>query len=221
MHTGKRSSCSTITWAAGQVGRDDRDSWELFGVGVGSHPNGPVMVIAPDWHDDATAHLHIISATFGALDGAIAALCQLGDARSQGLIDLENAVALTRARSGHPAFLPADALSPWPGCGSGAYILGILSLCFVTGDHDAADRAAVVTRLREAGFEDDDLRALAKDLGWGTSLLMAVIDNQRVAAVDDILNEVAVKIGWASMNATVADLIHQYGLRCPWRADAS
>lgn len=181
-------------------------------------------VIAPQRHDGAPAHLHVFSATFRNLDGAIAALCQLGDARSRGLIDLENAVAVTLARSGHIAFLPADALPDlpaWPGCGGGAYILGILSLCFVTGDHDAADRAALVTRLRDAGFEDDDLLALARELGWGTSLLMAVIDDQRVAAVDDILNEVAVKIGWASMNATVADLIRQYGLCCPWRADAS
>ena len=89
-------------------------------------------------------HLRVFSATFRNLDGAIAALCQLGDARSQGLIDLENAAALTLARSGHIAFLPADALPDlpaWPGYGRGAYILGMVSLCFVTGDHDAADRA--------------------------------------------------------------------------------
>lgn len=166
-----------------------------------------------------TAHLHIFSATFQTMDGAIAALCQLGDARSQGLIDLENAVALTRARSGRIVFLPSEAFTGWSGCGGGAHIMGILPLCFLPVEVNLAERMAFVVRLREAGFDDGDLRALADEVVWGASLLMAVIDRKRVDTVDDILNEVAVKIGWAAMNTTVADLVQQFGNMYPWSVE--
>jgi uncharacterized membrane protein len=187
---------------------------------IGSLLAGPAMTIALKTHGREIPHLHIVSATFRTLDGATEALCELGDARSQGLLDLENAAALTRARSGRIAFLPSGEFPAWPGCGSGPYIRGILPLCFLSGEVQSADRAAFVTRLDDAGFEDDDLHALAEELVWGTSLLMAVIDRQRVDPVDDILNEVAVKIGWALMNATMADLVQQYAASCPWFVDA-
>jgi hypothetical protein len=168
-------------------------------------------VVALKTHDRATADLHVFSATFRTVEGALAALCQLGDARGRGLIDLENAVALTRARAGGIEFLQSEAFPGWPGHGSGAYILGILPVCFAHGRVDSVDRVAYLARLHAAGFEDDDLRALAGELVWGSSLLMAVVDRRLVEAVDDILNEVAVKIGWALMNATVADFVQQYG----------
>jgi uncharacterized membrane protein len=174
------------------------------------------MVTAQERYDGGAARFHIFSATFRTVDGATAALCHLGDVTNQGLVDLENATALTRATSGRIAFLRSDALSAWPGCGRGAFIMGILGLCFLAGTVESADRAAFVTRLHDVGFEDDDLHALAEELVWGTSLLMAVIARQQVEPVDDILNEVAVKIGWAVMSPMVAEIVQQFGALHPW-----
>ena len=71
--------------------------------------------------------------------------------------------------------------------------MGILAL-FVTplgllGLPIGAAVGALVAKLRDTGFEDDDLRAMARDLDAGRSALVATMDPGDVEKAERLLDE--------------------------------
>jgi uncharacterized membrane protein len=85
------------------------------------------------------------------------------------------------------------------------FMLGPIALL---GAPIGAGIGALVAKLKDSGFEDEDLSALGEDLGPGEAALVAVISAAQVEKARRLLNEVGVKrVEVRDLDAELASLL--------------
>jgi uncharacterized membrane protein len=152
----------------------------------------------------------LIWAAFATPDGAIDALERLQAARSTWRIRIDNAAVVVKHADGSIAVNETGDRSGLRGLGGGALIGGLVGLLFppalLAGAAVGAASGGLGARLRDAGFEDNALRAVANELAPGSSLLLAVISQQWADEAEAALKDAAYHAGQIEVTKNVADL---------------
>jgi uncharacterized membrane protein len=141
--------------------------------------------------------LKLLIATFADDAGAARALATLTPALGPEAIG--QAAVVSKGPDGKVRFLETHdtttAQGAWKGAGIGAFA-GLLGILFtpiaLLGLPIGAGVGALVGKLRDTGFEDDDLRALGADLDGGRSALVATVETDDVEKAKRLLDEVDV-----------------------------
>ena len=78
---------------------------------------------------------------------------------------------------------------------------------FLAATATGAAAGGLGARMRDAGFEDDALRAVANELAPGQSALIAVITHQWVDNVVRFLDQTAYRVGWTLLTQQMGDVV--------------
>jgi uncharacterized membrane protein len=140
----------------------------------------------------------ILIATFANDDGANRALGTVAAALERGRI--EQAAIVFKGDDGKIRFSESDdtttAEGALKGAGAGA-VVGVVGLLFgplaLLAAPIGAGVGALIGKLRDTGFDDDELRALGADLAPGGSALVATIDEDALGKAQRLLTEVDVQ----------------------------
>ena len=156
-----------------------------------------------------TQNLKLVVATFADEAGAARALAAI--VPGVGAEKIGQAAIVSKEYEGRIRFHETAHTSVGEGAAEGAGIgvcVGILAL-FVTplgllGLPIGAAIGALVAKLRDTGFEDDDLRAMARDLDAGRSALVATMDPREVDTAERLLDEAgAINTAVKEVNASL------------------
>jgi uncharacterized membrane protein len=139
--------------------------------------------------------LKLLIATFADDAGAARALATLAPALGPEAIG--QAAVVSKEPDGKVRFFETNdtttAQGAWKGAGIGA-LAGLLGILFTPAALLAlpigAGVGALVGKLRDTGFEDDDLRALGADLEGGKSALVATVEMDDIDKAKRLLAEV-------------------------------
>jgi uncharacterized membrane protein len=150
----------------------------------------------------------VLTATFDSLGGANLAVQKLEELEKQGLLDVENTMAVSKNAWGKIDVKETTGDSAKKGAGVGALVGGVLGLIFppsiLASTALGATIGAMTGVLRGTNFDPQDIQTMADQLQPGQSMLVAIIDPQWQDEVQAALDGVATKIGWAVMDqATV------------------
>ena len=155
----------------------------------------------------------LVWAAFDAPYGAAEALEKLQEADRLWLIGLENAAVVEKNYNGKVTFNETRDRSGMSGLGAGALIGGLIGLIFPPALLASAAAGSAVgglgARLRDAGFEDNALRAVANELEPGQSALIAVFWHQWTDDAVRFLDETAYRVGWAEITRRAAELLSE------------
>jgi uncharacterized membrane protein len=158
----------------------------------------------------------VITATFAHDDGAEKALAVLERAEKADLLDIENAAVVVKDASGTVEFAETQDQTGWQGLGTGMLLGGILGLLlpgrtFGPSVLKTGVQSAFGARLRDGGFEDDDLRAMADSMEPGTSMLVAIVQYQFTAESLELLREQGADVASARLSGEGAALLTSAG----------
>ena len=154
--------------------------------------------------------LKLLVATFADDAGAARALATLAPALGPEAI--RQAAVVAKRDDGKVRFVETDDTTTGQGAIQGAGIgafAGLLGILFtpvaLLGLPIGAGVGALVGKLRDTGFEDDDLRALGADLDAGHSALVAQIETDDLDKANRLLTEVeAVHVTVKEVDADLA-----------------
>ena len=156
----------------------------------------------------------LIWAVFSTPYGAADAVDALREADRRWLIGLENAAVIEKHQDGSVTFNETGDRSGMSGLGSGALIGGIVGLIFPPALLASAAAGAAAgglgARIRDTGFEDNALRAVANELAPGESALIAVFWHQWTDDAVRYLDETAYRVGWAEITQQAAEVLSAY-----------
>jgi uncharacterized membrane protein len=162
-----------------------------------------------------TTTLKLLVATFPDDAGAARALATLAPAL--GPEALGQAAVVSKGPDGKVRFLETDdtttAQGAWQGAGIGAFA-GLLGILFtpvaLLGLPLGAGIGALIGKLRDTGFEDDDLRALGADLDGGHSAFIATVDVDDIGKAERLLAEVdAAHVAVKEVDAELARVLDE------------
>ncbi|MBL8126517.1 MAG: DUF1269 domain-containing protein [Chloroflexia bacterium] len=143
--------------------------------------------------------------------GAAEALAALQTADRQWLIGLENAAVVEKNYNGEVTFNETGDRTGMSGLGTGALIGGLIGLIFPPALIGSAAAGAAAgglgARLRDAGFEDNALRAVANELAPGQSAIVAVFWHQWTDDAVRFLDDAAYRVGWMEITERAAELL--------------
>lgn len=132
--------------------------------------------------------VELIVAAFPDEQGAARALGQLKQAKKEELIGIRDAAVITRDASNTLHIKETGDMSGRKGAGVGAIVGGAIGLLFPPAVLGSAVVGAAIgglgARLHDAGFPDDELRAIGSSLKPGTSAIVAVIEHKWVEEVE-------------------------------------
>lgn len=152
----------------------------------------------------------LIWAAFATPDGATDALSRLQAARRAWRISIDNAAIIVKHEDGRIAVNEPGDRSGLQGLGRGALIGALVGVVFppaiLAATAAGAATGGLGARLRDAGFEDNALRAVANDLAPGNSLLLAVIMARWADEAEAGLKDAAYHAGQIEVTKNVADL---------------
>ncbi len=155
----------------------------------------------------------LVWATYDSTDGAANALTGLQRADRRWLISIENAAVVVKNEDGTVTFNEPGDRTGTSGLGAGAVIGGIVGLIFppaiIASAAAGAAAGGLMAQVRDAGFEDNALRAVANELSPGQSALIAVVWHQWVDDVVRFLDEAAHRVGWIEISERVGDLLQR------------
>lgn len=155
----------------------------------------------------------LVWAVFDTTNGAADALAALQQADRGWLVQIEEAAVVVKNSDGGVEFNEPGDRSGMSGLGAGALIGGVIGLIFppaiVAATAAGAAAGGLGAQVRDAGFEDNALRAAANELQPGQSLLIAVIWHQWVDDAVRFLNEAAYRVGWTEITENVANALRQ------------
>lgn len=153
----------------------------------------------------------LVWAVFDTWYGAADALEELKRADRNWLIDIENAAVISKNMDGGVEFNETRDRTTLDGLGKGALIGGIIGLifppAFIASAAAGAATGGLGARMRDAGFEDNALRAVADELAPGQSVLIAVVWHQWVDDAVRFLDETAYRVGWTEITRQAADAL--------------
>lgn len=157
----------------------------------------------------------VVTATFDTLGGANLAVQKLQGLEKQGLLDVENTVAVSKNAWDKVDFKETSDMSTGQGARIGALVGGVIGLIFPPSILATAALGgavgAMTAKLRDTGFDDNDIKAMAEGMAPGTSMLVAVVEPQWQDEVEAALNGVATRIGWAVMDQAAVRLVQEQG----------
>ena len=157
--------------------------------------------------------LRLLAATFATQDGGGRALATLAPAL--GAAKIAQAAVLVKEPDGRVRFAETHDRSVGAGALQGAGIgalVGLVGIVFgpialVTMPVGAA-AGAIAAKLRDTGFDDDDLRAMGEDLAPGTSALLAVVSWEALTKAQTLLETIdAQRIVVKHLDAELAELL--------------
>jgi uncharacterized membrane protein len=152
----------------------------------------------------------LVWAAFASTDGATDALRHLQAGRRAWRIGIDNAAVVVKHDDGRVAINEPGDHSGWQGLGRGALIGALVGVLFppaiLAGAAAGAAAGGLGARVRDAGFEDTALRAVANELAPGQSLLLAVITARWADDVEAELKDAAYHAGQIQVTKNVADL---------------
>ncbi|HEU0114264.1 MAG TPA: DUF1269 domain-containing protein [Thermomicrobiales bacterium] len=153
----------------------------------------------------------LVWARFDAYYGAADALAQMQQSDRPWLLTIENAAVVSKNKEGVVEFNETGDRSGLGGLGAGAVVGGLVGLLFppalVGATAAGAAAGGLGSRLRDAGFEDNALRAAADKLQPNQSLLLAVVNHKWADEAVRFLEATASDAGWAELNQRVADVL--------------
>jgi uncharacterized membrane protein len=140
---------------------------------------------------DGDAPIELVVAAFADEQGAARALEHLKQAKKEKLIDIRDAAVITCDANSTLRIKETDDMSGRKGAGVGAIVGGAIGLLFPPAMLGTAAAGAVVgalgAKLHDAGFPDDQLKAIGSKLKPGTSALVALIEHVWVEKVEQEL----------------------------------
>lgn len=143
--------------------------------------------------------------------GAADALGALQEADRRWLIGLENAAVVEKNYDGNVTFNETGDRTGMSGLGTGALIGGLVGLIFPPALLASAAAGSAVgglsARLRDAGFEDNALRAVGNELEPGQSAIVAVFWHQWTDDAVRFLDQTAYRVGYAEITKRAAELL--------------
>jgi uncharacterized membrane protein len=157
--------------------------------------------------------LRLLAATFATRDGGGRALATLAPAL--GAAKIAQAAVLVREADGKVRFVETHDRSVGTGALQGAGVgalVGLVGIVFgpiglVTMPVGAA-AGAIAAKLRDTGFDDDDLRAMGEDLKPGTSALLAAVSWDALTKAQTLLETIdAERIVVKQLDAKLAELL--------------
>jgi len=151
--------------------------------------------------------VEVIVAAFQSEDGAKQALNQLKQAKSQGLIKIDDAAVIRKDAKGKLHIKETADMSTGKGAGIGAVIGGVVGLLAgpVGVGLGAAAGAAIggIAAHGDAGFKDERLETIVAGLEPETSAIVAVVEHKWVAAVQEALEEEATDVMAQRLSADI------------------
>jgi uncharacterized membrane protein len=172
--------------------------------------------VTATFHDDKK----VLIATFNTLDGASLAVQALQEAETQGLLDVENTVTVSKNAKGKLDVPDAPGHSGRKGARIGALAGGVIGLIFppsilATTALGAAvgGMAGALRGSHVAEFDDAEIKTMVDELQPGQSMLVAIVDPDWQDEVHAALEGMATRIGWTEMSAATATALaqHQHG----------
>jgi uncharacterized membrane protein len=132
--------------------------------------------------------LVLLWAYFETLDGAATALTGLQDSPQARLIHVENTAVIEKDADGTVALSEREDRSGRQGLKRGAVLGGLLGviiapLAILPAAAAAAGAGSVIDRLRDTGFDDDQLRQAAEEMAPNSSALVTLIDPENANGV--------------------------------------
>ena len=159
---------------------------------------------------DSDAPVELVVAAFPDEQGAARALEHLKQAKKEKLIDIRDAAVITCDANNTVRIKETDDMSGRKGAGVGALVGGAIGLLFPPAMLGTAAAGAVVgalgAKLHDAGFPDDQLKAIGSRLKPGTSALVAVIEH---IWVDKVEKELAAQGAQMVRHAIRDDIVRQ------------
>jgi uncharacterized membrane protein len=156
----------------------------------------------------------LVWAVFDTPYGAADAVEQLKQADRNWLISIENAAVVEKNSDGGVTLNETGDRTGMSGLGTGALIGGIIGLIFppalIASSAAGAAAGGVGAQVRDAGFEDNALRAVANELTPGQSALIAVIWHQWVDDAVRFLDQTAHRVGWTEITKEAAELLSEH-----------
>ena len=152
----------------------------------------------------------LVWAAFASAEGAADALRRLQAGRREWRIGIDNAAVIVKHDDGRIAVNEPGDRSGLGGLGGGALIGALVGVLFppaiLAGAAAGAAAGGLGARVRDAGFEDAALRAVANELAPGQSLVLAVITARWADDVEAELKDAAYHAGQIQVTKHVADL---------------
>jgi uncharacterized membrane protein len=150
-------------------------------------------------------------AAFDTPYGAADALDALKEADRRWLSGIENAAVVEKGEVGSVTLNETGVRCGMSGLGSGTLIGGIIGLLFppalVASAAAGAAAGGLSARIRDTGFEDNALRAVANELAPGQSAIIAVFWHQWTDDAVRFLDETAYRVGWTEITQRAADVL--------------
>jgi len=154
----------------------------------------------------------LVWALFDTWYGAADTLESLKAADERWLISIDNAAVVSKNKDGGVEFNETGDRTGMSGLGTGTLVGGLIGLIFPPALLASAAAGAAAgglgAQIRDAGFEDNALRAAANDLQPNQSLLIAVITHQWVDDAVRFLNQTAYRAGWTEISQQVGERLY-------------
>lgn len=159
---------------------------------------------------ESTAPMELIVAAFTDEQGAARALEQLKQAKKEKVIGIRDAAVITRDADNTLHIKETGDMSGRKGAGVGAIVGGAIGLLFPPAVLGAAAVGAAIgglgAKLHDAGFPDEQLKAIGSSLKPGTSAIVAVIEH---TWVEEIERELAAEGAQMMRQAVQEDIAQQ------------
>jgi uncharacterized membrane protein len=157
----------------------------------------------------ADVPVQVIVAAFQDPNGASAALDQLKEAQSKGLIRIEDAAVLHKDEYGKLHMKETADMGGGKGAAIGGVIGGVIGIIagpagVVVGAAAGAAIGGLAAKLTDAGFPDERLRQVGAGLKPNTSAIVAVIDHVWVAEAERQLQQAGADTVTAAISADIA-----------------
>lgn len=157
----------------------------------------------------------LVWAAFDTQDGAAKARESLRQAHQHWLIWLDNAAVIEKNKDGGVEFSESADRDTTSGMSRGALVGGIVGMLFppalIASAAAGAAAGGLGAKMRDAGFEDNALRAVANEMAPGSSLLIAVMTHQWVDEAVRALDQTAHRVGWTEITKQMADILESQG----------
>src|SRR4051794_6629358 len=153
----------------------------------------------------------LVWAAFDTWYGAADALAALQQADRGWAIDVENTTLIEKNKDGGVTFNESADRSGASGVGKGALIGGLIGVIFPPAFLASTAAGAAIgglgAQIRDAGMEDNAIRAVANEMPADSSLLLALVTHKWADEMVRFLDELAYKVGWIEVTEHVAERI--------------
>jgi uncharacterized membrane protein len=151
----------------------------------------------------------LVWAAFDTWYGAADALVALQQADRGWAIDVENTALIEKNKDGGVTFNESADRTGSSGVGTGALIGGLIGIVFPPAFLASTAAGAAIgglgAQIRDAGLEDNAIRAIANEMPANSSLLLALVTHQWADEMVRFLDDLASKVGWIEVSQQIGE----------------